>query len=134
MERIALRAEYRTDNIFNEGYICISKDGDEEIIEGIFGTDYLKLDFIDESTLHLLLCETVVVPVRYICISVPFKTAYESYEIYHHEISCPDEYYFENDRESLSLCILSMENSPEKIETIFNLLDNVRPQPLKKQL
>lgn len=126
MERIVLRAEYSTDDIFNDGFICICKDGKSETIEGVFGNDYIELEFVDYKTLHMILHEKVIVRVRHLHLSVPIKTAYECTDLYIPEISCPDEYYLENEYSSLSLRILSKENSPEKIDKIFKSLEAIR--------
>ena len=126
MERIALRAEYTTDDIFNEGFICICKDGKTETIEGVFGNDYIEFEFVDDKTLHMILHEKVIVRVRHLLLRVPIKTAYKCTELYIPEISCPDEYYFENGISTLSLSIISKEKSPEKIDKIFKSLEEVR--------
>lgn len=124
MKRVALRAEYRTENVFNEGYICISEDGKEQEIEGVFGLDYLKIIFTSENTFDLILYENIIKPTDDgVCSSI-VTTIFESQMLYVPELTCPEQYLLSSQTSLMRLNLLKRVQND--LNTIFNDLESVR--------
>ena len=129
MERVVLRAEYKTEYVFNEGYICIEeKDKGQKVIEGIFGLDYVRIDFSDDNSFDLVLIESIYTLKNNLLFCTPKTTIYTSQRLFSPELYCPEQYLLCDGKDGfLSLSLLERERNLSKAKEIYQHMIQLRP-------
>jgi len=122
MEKVAIRSQYKTKNTICDGYICI----DNNIIEGVFGLDYIKIDIIHNKMNLYLYENTYTIQNGFLQSHLHFKN-YTSKNMYSSTLYCPEIYILssENYNEML-LDLIECEKNVIKLQSIFEELDKVK--------
>lgn len=122
MSRVAIRATYKTETVYNEGYICI--DGDT--IEGVFGLDYVKIDFSPGNSFFFILYEmSFSVEDKQLLASIK-RSIYESQKLYVPELCSPEDYLLFGSEGDMNLSLIEVETDIAKIKEVFESLEKVR--------
>ena len=126
MDKIVIvRAKIKTENIYNEGYICIDKENN--IIEGILGLDYIKIE-IFKNIMTLSLHENLYFIYDGVLRNAIRDTTFISKKLYCNELYCPDEYYlYGNNSETMLLTLEGCEYDTKKIKIVLENLNRFRP-------
>ena len=129
MKRVVLRAEYKTEYTFNEGYICIEEDDNKKTsIEGIFGLDYVRIDFSDHNTFDLVLVETIYKPTNQKVLCSQKTTIFTSQKLFSSELYCPEQYLLCDGKDGfLSLSLIERERDISKTKEIYQRMIQLRP-------
>lgn len=115
---IVIKATYKTEILYSEGYFYINGNS----VKGIFGLDFLEITY-DNNFFHLSIFERddpndsfdEDFYSEYLCMHYGYTT-----------ISCPEEYTFMNSEESfLTLKLQSIISSTEKKNSVISELSKI---------
>lgn len=122
MSKVIIRAQYDTEDIFCDGYICI----DGNCIEGIFGIDYVKIDII-ENSIHLLLHEKIYTNKGDSLFNYTRSRTFISQTLYSSKLYCPESYILFYQDYGMSLSLIETVKDSWKVNEIFKELSKIRP-------
>jgi len=122
MGKVAIRAQYDTEDIVCDGYICI----DNNCIEGIFGIDYVKIDIIN-NTMHLSLHENIYSKKDDIIINYTRSRNFISQTLYSSQLYCPESYILFCQDYGMSLSLIETIDDKYEVNKIFRELSEIRP-------
>ena len=121
-KKIAIRAKYKTKNCMCDGYICILG----KTIEGVFGVDYAKIEFKENSFLLFLHENLYTLRGKNLYMEMR-DSVFESTPLYESELYSPEHYLLFNGDTGMSLDLFNKETDFNKIEDAFKQLEKIRP-------
>ncbi len=122
MGKVAIRAQYDTENIVCDGYICINGD----CIEGIFGIDYVKINIVKNS-MNLFLHEDVYEKKNNSLFHYNRSRTFLSQSLYSSKLYCPESYILFCHDCGMSLSLIETVKDKKKVDEIFRELSKIRP-------
>ena len=123
MEKIVLIAEVRNEKLFTKGYIVI--DGNKK--EGIFGKDYVQIES-ENQCLNFLYHELKYDLSGDKPVFFYNTTKYSNDSLYTHELYCPEQYMFLDNKKGMSLTLVRREKNRLKIAEIITELNKTRQE------
>lgn len=122
MNKVAIRAQYDTEDIVCEGYICIH----DNCIEGIFGVDYVKIEIIKNS-MNLLLQENIYTKKGDFLFNYTRSREFISQNMYSSKLNCPESYILFCNDYGMCLSLIEKIDNIHTVNEIFKELSKIRP-------